>query len=83
MVFGMLKIEKASGCLPVTEVKEAAVVVKVLVLKAQVRPAAQTIISYTQLLRHSGLCGFSTWRAKTQRDGFKSYGNIYIYTFYI
>lgn len=55
--------DKASGCIPVTEVEEAAVVVRVLVLKAQVGPAAQTVVSYTQLLGHRGLSGFPTWKA--------------------
>lgn len=44
--------EKASGCIPVAEVEEAAVVVWVLILKAQVRPTAQTVVSHTQLLGH-------------------------------
>lgn len=56
--------EKASACLPVTEVQEAAVVVWVLVLKAQVGPAAQTVISDTQLLGHRRLCGFPPMEAK-------------------
>lgn len=37
------------GYIPVTEVKEAAVVVRVLILKTKIRPAAQTVISHTQL----------------------------------
>lgn len=58
------------GCIPVTEVEEAAVVVWVLILKAQVRPAAQTVISYTQLLGHRGLGGFPAWEAKcTEMEG--------------
>lgn len=56
--------EKTSGCIPVTEVEETTVVIWVLILKAQVRPAAQTVISYTQLLGHRGLSGFPTWKAK-------------------
>lgn len=55
--------EKANGRIPVTEVEEAAVVIWVLILKAQVRPAAQTVVSYAQLLGHSGLSGFPSWRA--------------------
>lgn len=43
---------KNGGCIPVTEVEKAAVVIWVLILKAQVRPAAQTVIPYTQLLGH-------------------------------
>lgn len=65
-------MKKASGCIPVTEVEEAAVVIWVLILKAQVRPAAQTVISYTQLLGHSGLSGFPAWRATcTEMEGHK------------
>ena len=56
--------EKVNGCIPVTEVEEAAVVVWMLILKAQVRPAAKTVVSYTQLLGHRGLSGFPPWKAK-------------------
>lgn len=47
------------GCIPVTEVKETAVVIRVLILKAEIRPAAQTVVSNTQL-RDRRLCGFPT-----------------------
>lgn len=56
--------ETAGACIPVTEVEEAAVVVQVLILEAQVGPAAQTVVSYAQLLGHGGLSGFPPWEAK-------------------
>jgi len=47
--------------------EEAAVVVWMIIFTAQVRPAAQTVISNAQLLGHSGLCGLPSW--STVRDG--------------
>lgn len=53
--------------LPVAEVQEAAGLVGVFVLKAEVGPAAQTVIAHTQteLLGHCGLCGLPAWKATT------------------
>lgn len=44
-----------NGSIPVTEVEEAAAVI----LKTQVWPAAQTVISNTKLLGYRGLSSFS------------------------
>lgn len=38
--------------LPVTEVEKATVVIRMLILKAQVGPAAQAVVPDAQLLRH-------------------------------
>lgn len=71
----MLDKKKKSKWLPVTEVEKAAVIIWVLIFKAKVRPATQTVISYTQLLRHRRFRGFSTWEAKHREVGEKVSGH--------
>ena len=55
---------------PVTEVQKAAALVWVLILKAEVGPAAQAVVPHAQaqLLGHRRLCGLPTWTTAGHRN---------------